>query len=135
MATTWDELIQQIKERLDIVDVISKEVVLKKRGSSYWGLCPFHKDKNPSFCVTPAMGIYKCFSCGESGDTLKFIMKTRNIEFKDLIYELADQFDLEVPHSYRKNNGTSIKKRLFKRGFRKSRINHKKRKRLHRQIS
>lgn len=109
MATTWDELIQQIKERLDIVDVISKEVVLKKRGSSYWGLCPFHKDKNPSFCVTPAMGIYKCFSCGESGDTLKFIMKTRNIEFKDLIYELADQFDLEVPHSYRKNNGTSIK--------------------------
>ena len=109
MATTWDELIQQIKERLDIVDVISKEVVLKKRGSSYWGLCPFHKDKNPSFCVTPAMGIYKCFSCGESGDALKFIMKTRNIEFKDLIYELADQFDLEVPHSYRKNNGTSIK--------------------------
>ena len=109
MATTWDELIQQIKERLDIVDVISKEVVLKKRGSSYWGLCPFHKDKNPSFCVTPAMGRYKCFSCGESGDALKFIMKTRNIEFKDLIYELADQFDLEVPHSYRKNNGTSIK--------------------------
>ena len=109
MATTWDELIQQIKERLDIVDVISKEVVLKKRGNSYWGLCPFHKDKNPSFCVTPAMGIYKCFSCGESGDALKFIMKTRNIEFKDLIYELADQFDLEVPHSYRKNNGTSIK--------------------------
>ena len=109
MATTWDELIQQIKERLDIVDVISKEVVLKKRGSSYWGLCPFHKDKNPSFCVTPAMGIYKCFSCGESGDALKFIMKTRNIEFKDLIYELADQFDLEVPYSYRKNNGTSIK--------------------------
>ena len=109
MATSWDELIQQIKERLDIVDVISKEVVLKKRGNTYWGLCPFHKDKNPSFCVTPAMGIYKCFSCGESGDALKFIMKTRNIEFKDLVYELADQFDLEVPHSYRKNDGTSIK--------------------------
>ena len=109
MATSWDELIQQIKERLDIVDVISKEVVLKKRGNTYWGLCPFHKDKNPSFCVTPAMGIYKCFSCGESGDALKFIMKTRNIEFKDLVYELADQFDLEVPHSHRKNDGTSIK--------------------------
>lgn len=109
MATSWDELIQEIKDRLDIVEVISKEVVLKKRGNTYWGLCPFHKDKNPSFCVTPAMGIYKCFSCGESGDALKFIMKTRNIEFKDLIYELADQFDLEVPHSYRKGDGTSVK--------------------------
>lgn len=109
MATSWDELIQQIKDRLDIVDVISKEVVLKKRGNAYWGLCPFHKDKNPSFCVTPAMGIYKCFSCGESGDALKFIMKTRNMEFRDLIYELADQFDLEIPHSYRQNNGTSVK--------------------------
>ena len=63
MAGNWDELIQQIKERLDIVEVVSEQVVLKKRGNNYWGLCPFHKDKNPSFCVTPHMGIYKCFSC------------------------------------------------------------------------
>ena len=51
MAGTWDELIQQIKDRLDIVEVVSKDVVLKKKGNNYWGLCPFHKDKNPSFCV------------------------------------------------------------------------------------
>jgi len=106
MAVTWEELTQQIKERLDIVDVVSEQVVLKKRGNNYWGLCPFHKDKNPSFCVTPHMGIYKCFSCGEAGDALKFIMKTRNIEFKDLILELADRFGLEVPKSYSKNTGS-----------------------------
>ena len=108
MASTWDELVQQIKERLDIVEVISKQVVLKKRGNSFWGLCPFHKDKNPSFCVTPHLGIYKCFSCGEAGDALKFIMKTRNMEFKDLIVELADKFGFELPKTH-KSDGTSTK--------------------------
>ena len=108
MAVTWDELVQQIKERLDIVEVISEQVVLKKRGNNYWGLCPFHKDKNPSFCVTPHLGIYKCFSCGEAGDALKFIMKTRNMDFKDLIVELADKFGLEIPKSH-KSDGTSVK--------------------------
>ena len=107
MSGTWDELIQQIKERLDIVDVVSEQVVLKKRGSSYWGLCPFHKDKNPSFCVTPSMGIYKCFSCGEAGDAIKFIMKTKNLEFKEVIIDLAEKFGLEVPQSHK--NGASTR--------------------------
>lgn len=107
MAGNWDELIQQIKERLDIVEVVSEQVVLKKRGNNYWGLCPFHKDKNPSFCVTPHMGIYKCFSCGEAGDALKFLMKTRNVEFKDLIIELADKFGLEVPHTHKNSEGST----------------------------
>lgn len=106
MAGTWDELVQRIKERLDIVDVVSEQVVLKKRGNNYWGLCPFHKDKNPSFCVTPHLGIYKCFSCGEAGDALKFIMKTRNIEFKDLIVELAEKFGFEIPATYKKSDGS-----------------------------
>lgn len=107
MASNWDQLIQQIKERLDIVEVVSEQVVLKKRGNNYWGLCPFHKDKNPSFCVTPHMGIYKCFSCGEAGDALKFLMKTRNVEFKDLIIELADKFGLEVPHIHKNSEGST----------------------------
>lgn len=107
MAGTWEELTQQIKERLDIVDVVSEQVVLKKRGNYHWGLCPFHKDKNPSFCVTPHLGIYKCFSCGETGDALKFMMKTRNVEFKDLIIELAEKFGLEIPASYKKNDGST----------------------------
>ncbi|MBD5402909.1 DNA primase [bacterium] len=116
MAGTWDELVQQIKERLDIVDIVSEQVVLKKRGNNYWGLCPFHKDKNPSFCVTPHLGIYKCFSCGEAGDALKFLMKTRNIEFKDLIVELADKFGLEIPATHQKSDGSSkeIKQQMLK---------------------
>lgn len=106
MANTWDELIQEIKSRLDIVEVVSEQVVLKKRGNTYWGLCPFHKDKHPSFAVTPSMGIYKCFSCGEAGDAIKFIMKTKNMDFKDVIIELADKFGLEVPKSHKSNGST-----------------------------
>ena len=115
MSGTWEELVAKIKDRLDIVDVVSEQVVLKKRGNSYWGLCPFHKDKNPSFCVTPHMGIYKCFSCGEAGDALKFIMKTRNIEFKDLIIELADRFGFEVPKTHSKGESTKeLKDQMLK---------------------
>ena len=115
MAGSWDELVSKIKDRLDIVDVVSEQVVLKKRGNNYWGLCPFHNDKNPSFCVTPHMGIYKCFSCGEAGDALKFIMKTRNIEFKDLILELAERFGFEVPKTYSKDSGyKELKEQLLK---------------------
>ena len=115
MSGTWDELIQQIKERLDIVDVVSEQVVLKKRGNSYWGLCPFHKDKNPSFCVTPSMGIYKCFSCGEAGDAIKFIMKTKNLEFKEVIIDLAEKFGLEVPQSHKSGASTrELKEQMFK---------------------
>ena len=106
MVATWDELIQDIKSRLNIVDVVSKQVVLQKRGNSYWGRCPFHKDKNPSFCVTPSMGIYKCFSCGEGGDAIKFIMKTQNQEFREVIEELAQQFGLEIPHSHKSDGST-----------------------------
>lgn len=101
MAHTWDELIQEIKSRLDIVEVVSEQVILKKRGNTYWGLCPFHKDKNPSFAVTPSMGIYKCFSCGEAGDAIKFIMKTKNMEFRDVIIELAEKYGLEVPKTHK----------------------------------
>ena len=106
MADTLEELISQIKDRLDIVDVVSEQVVLKKSGNHYWGLCPFHKEKTPSFSVNPQMGIYKCFGCGEGGDALSFIMKTKNIEFMDLIKELAEQFGLELPKTFKKSENT-----------------------------
>ncbi len=101
MADTMEELISQIKDRLDIVDVVSEQVVLKKSGNHYWGLCPFHKEKTPSFSVNPQLGIYKCFGCGAGGDALSFIMKTKNIEFMDLIKDLAQEFGLELPKNLR----------------------------------
>ena len=104
MANSIDELITQIKDRLDIVDVVSQQVILKKNGGHYWGLCPFHKEKTPSFSVNPAMGIYKCFGCGAGGDAITFIMKTQNKEFMDVIKELADKFGLEMPKSLHRAN-------------------------------
>ena len=106
MADTMEELISQIKDRLDIVEVVSEQVILKKNGSHYWGLCPFHKEKTPSFSVNPSLGIYKCFGCGEGGDALSFIMKTKNIEFMDLIKELAEKYGLEMPASFKRSSSS-----------------------------
>ena len=106
MAETLQELITQIKDKLDIVDVVSEQVVLKKSGQHYWGLCPFHKEKTPSFSVNPQLGIYKCFGCGEGGDALSFIMKTKNVQFMDLIRDLAQEFGLELPKSFNKRENT-----------------------------
>ena len=103
MAISYEEVISQIKDRLDIVDVISQKVVLKKSGANYWGLCPFHNDKKPSFCVSPSKGIYKCFSCGAGGDALTFLVKTENKDFKEIIAELAEQFGIEMPKTFHSN--------------------------------
>lgn len=101
MAKTIEELVSQIKERLDIVDVVSEQVILKKNGSHYWGLCPFHKEKTHLFSK-PDLWIYKCFGCGEGGDALTFIMKTQNKEFIEVARELAEKFGLEMPINFTK---------------------------------
>ena len=106
MAKTLEELVAEIKNRLDIVEVVSEQVILKKNGTHYWGLCPFHKEKTPSFSVNPQLGIYKCFGCGAGGDALRFIMQTKGIEFVDLIKDLAKRFNLEMPESFQRNNGS-----------------------------
>lgn len=97
---TFEDVVSQIKDRLDVLDVVSKDVILKKSGGNWWGLCPFHKEKTPSFSVNPAKGIYKCFGCGEGGDALSYLVKTRGIPFKDLIKELASEFGLELPNTF-----------------------------------
>ena len=78
MSMNNSDIVQQIKDKLDILDVVSRTVILKKKGQNYWGLCPFHKEKTPSFSVNPSQGIYKCFSCGEGGDVISFLQKTQN---------------------------------------------------------
>ena len=106
MAKTLEEVVSEIKSRLDIVEVVSEQVILKKNGNHYWGLCPFHKEKTPSFSVNPQMGIYKCFGCGEGGDALSFIMKTKNMEFMDVIKDLAQKYGIEMPVTFKKDAGT-----------------------------
>lgn len=114
MASTIEELVSQIKDRLDIVDVVQERVILKKNGGHYWGLCPFHKEKTPSFSVNPNLGIYKCFGCGEGGDALTFIMKTQNKEFIEVIRELADRFGLEMPKNFHKSESKELKEEMIK---------------------
>ena len=101
MTVSYEDVVSQIKDRLDIVEVVSQYVVLKKRGANYWGLCPFHDDKSPSMSVSPSKGIYKCFACGAGGDALNFLLKIQNKDFKELIAELAEKFGIELP----KNTG------------------------------
>ena len=113
-VSSFEELISLIKDRLDIVDVVSQFVALKKSGANYWGLCPFHNDKKPSMAVSPTKGIYKCFSCGAGGDALNFLVKIQNREYKDVIFELADKFGFELPkkfHSGQENK--NIKKEML----------------------
>ena len=90
------KLIDTIKERLDIVEIISEYVDLKKSGSNYWGICPFHKDTKPSLSVNSLKGIYKCFACGEGGDAIRFIMRIKNQTFRDTIFELALKYKIEM---------------------------------------
>ena len=100
MARTLDEVISEIKNRVDIVDVVSEQVILKKNGSQYWGLCPFHKEKTPSFSVNAQLGIYKCFGCGEGGDVLTFTMKSKNMEFIEAIKYLAQKLNIDMPEKF-----------------------------------
>ena len=114
MANTIEELVSQIKDRLDIVEVVSEQVILKKNGGHYWGLCPFHKEKTPSFSVNPNLGIYKCFGCGEGGDAISFIMKTQNKDFMEVITELAAKFGLEMPQKFNKPQSKELKDEMIK---------------------
>lgn len=107
MAKTIEELVAEIKNRLDIVEVVSEQVILQKKGGHYWGCCPFHKEKTPSFSVNPKLGIYKCFGCGAGGDALRFIMETKGIEFIDLIKDLAKRFNLEMPDTFKRSEKSS----------------------------
>jgi len=88
--------IQDIKTRLNIVDVISPYVTLKKTGKSYKGNCPFHSEKSPSFIVTPELGIYKCFGCGEAGDIFNFIEKKEGVDFAEALQMLADKAGVKL---------------------------------------
>ncbi len=111
---TFEDVVSQIKDRLDILDVVSKDVILKKSGGNYWGLCPFHKEKTPSFSVNPAKGIYKCFGCGEGGDALSYLMKTRSIDFKDLVKELALEYGLDLPNTFSDVKNKDVREQMIK---------------------
>ena len=92
-----EELIEEIRQRNDIVDVISGYVKLQKKGSSYFGLCPFHNEKSPSFSVSRQKQMYYCFGCGAGGNVITFIMEYENYTFAEAVRLLAERAGIEVP--------------------------------------
>ncbi|MGB3004948.1 MAG: DNA primase [Chitinophagaceae bacterium] len=92
--------IQQILGRLDIIDVVGGFVKLKKRGSNYLGLCPFHNEKTPSFTVSPSKELYKCFGCGKAGNTVSFIMEHEKYSYVDALKWLANKYGIEIEETY-----------------------------------
>lgn len=88
---------EEVKDAADIVEVVSDYVKLKRSGSGFIGLCPYHNEKTPSFNVNPNLRIYKCFGCGESGDVFKFVMDQDGISFTEAVRELADRYGVFIP--------------------------------------
>ena len=92
-----DELKQEIRNANDIVDVISQYVILKRSGKNFMGLCPFHKEKSPSFSVSPDRQYYHCFGCGKGGDVFNFIMEIEKLSFREALEFLAERGHIKLP--------------------------------------
>lgn len=88
---------EEVRQAADIVEVVGEHVKLKRSGSGYTGLCPFHNEKSPSFHVTPRMGIYKCFGCGAGGDVFQFVMQMDGVGFTEAIRTLAEKYNIDLP--------------------------------------
>ncbi|MXZ03961.1 MAG: DNA primase, partial [Rhodothermaceae bacterium] len=92
-----ENVVERVRDSSDILSIVQDYVRLKKAGSNYLGLCPFHREKTPSFNVNPARGFFKCFGCGKGGDTITFVMEIERLEFVDAIRWLADRAGIEIP--------------------------------------
>lgn len=97
MVRYSDELIDEIRNKNDIVDIISQYVILKRSGRNFFGLCPFHKEKSPSFSVSPDKQIFHCFGCGVGGNVFHFVEKIENLSFIETIEMLADRAGINLP--------------------------------------
>ena len=94
-----DSVIDEVRDRTDIVEVVSQSIVLKKVGKNYKGLCPFHSEKTPSFTVSPEKRIYHCFGCGAGGNAFKFVMETQNISFLEAVRKFSQNAGISIPQT------------------------------------
>lgn len=105
--------LDELSARSDILDVVSRYVQLKKSGSNYFGLCPFHNEKSASFSVSPDKQIYHCFGCGAGGGVINFIMRAEGLEFPDAVRFLADQVGMQVPEDHADPRAARRRERLL----------------------
>ena len=110
-----DELLEEIRSQNDIVDVISQYVVLKRSGRNYFGLCPFHNEKSPSFSVSPDKQIFHCFGCGVGGNVFHFISKVENVNFVESVQILAERAGINLPTlgSYEDEKVAKLKAKVY----------------------
>lgn len=113
MAFIKQDQIDELKERLDIVDIISEYVNLKRTGSSFKGLCPFHNEKTPSFSVSRERGYFHCFGCHERGDAISFIMKIENLNYVDALKFLAEKYGMTLEETYTSKENIEKRNRLY----------------------
>lgn len=98
-GTIPEELIDEIRERVNITDVVSEYVSLKKVGANHKGICPFHSEKTPSFTVNEGKQIFYCFGCGAGGNVITFLMKASGMTFPDTVTELAKRAGVTIPEA------------------------------------
>ncbi len=115
MARYSEELIEEIRTSNDIVDVIASYVTLKRSGRNFFGLCPFHKEKSPSFAVSPDKQIFHCFGCGAGGNVIHFISKIEGLDFKDTLEVLASRANIELPilDNYEDDKTAKLKSKVY----------------------
>ena len=92
-----EDIVEEVRTRNDIVDIVSGYVKLTKKGSNYFGLCPFHNEKSPSFSVSPSKQMYYCFGCGAGGNAITFVMEYENYTFPEALKMLADRAGVKLP--------------------------------------
>jgi DNA primase len=107
------EVKQEILRRIDLVSLIGEYVTLKKRGNRLWGLCPFHEEKTPSFCVTPEKDLYYCFGCQKGGDLINFFMEIENVEFQEALRLLADKAGVSFQPSRGESKSNQALRELY----------------------
>ena len=105
-----DEIIDEVRQTNDIVDIISQYVHLKRSGRNFFGLCPFHNEKSPSFSVSPDKQIFHCFGCGVGGNVFTFLTKIEGINFVEAVQTLAERSNIQLPTL--ESNGDSEKELL-----------------------
>ena len=103
-----EDFVEEVRQRSDVVDIISSYVNLKRTGSNYVGLCPFHNEKTASFSVSPSKQMYYCFGCGAGGNVFTFLMEYENLTFVEALERLAEQAGMELPE---KGNSENDRKR------------------------